>query len=70
MIGDDDVFADALSVPAAKRTEFLTVACQGDLAQFARVEALLRGHNRAQEILNAPRIMRDAGPCPRRGRVI
>ncbi|MEO7411741.1 MAG: serine/threonine-protein kinase, partial [Opitutaceae bacterium] len=54
MNGDDDIFADALALPAAERAAFLTGACQGNAAQRARVEALLAGYERAQDILNSP----------------
>jgi WD40 repeat protein/serine/threonine protein kinase len=54
MNGDDDVFADALSLPAAERAAFLAAACQGDPGQHARIEALLRGCAEAENFLSAP----------------
>ncbi|MDO8542086.1 MAG: protein kinase [Opitutaceae bacterium] len=51
---DDDLFAEALEVPEADRAAFLARACNGDSAQRARVEALLRGHGRAPACFDTP----------------
>jgi serine/threonine protein kinase/WD40 repeat protein len=51
---DDDLFADALDMPAAERAGFLAQACRDDPAQRARIEELLRGHAFAPVYLNAP----------------
>ncbi|MEO6006122.1 MAG: serine/threonine protein kinase, partial [Opitutus sp.] len=58
MYGDDDVFADALGLPEAGRAAFLAKACAGDTAQRARIEALLRGYDRAEDVLNLPHATR------------
>ena len=54
MNGDEDVFSDALSLPEGERASFLSAACRNDTAQRDRVEALLRGHIRAEGMLNVP----------------
>ncbi|HWA24767.1 MAG TPA: serine/threonine-protein kinase [Lacunisphaera sp.] len=47
---DDDIFAEALELPAADRAAFLDRAC-ADAAQRARIEALLTGHDSARSFL-------------------
>ena len=54
MTRDDEVFSDALNLPAAERTAFLARACAGDDALRARVEALLALHDEAPGFLEAP----------------
>ena len=55
---DDEVFADALELPAAKRAAFLDRACAGDAALRARVEALLASQVAAADFL-------ERSPTPR-----
>lgn len=54
MSRDDDLFADALELPAAERAGFLEHACAGDPALRARVEALLASHDAARSYLETP----------------
>ena len=48
---DDEIFAEALERPAAERAAFLEGACQADAALRGRVEALLAGHDAAEDFL-------------------
>jgi serine/threonine protein kinase/tetratricopeptide (TPR) repeat protein len=51
---DDDIFSEALELPAAKRAAFLDRACAGDAALRARVAALLNGYEEAAGFLENP----------------
>ena len=59
---DDEIFADALDLPAASRVAFLERTCDGDSALRARVEALLAGHDQADGFLEVTPVDR---PAPR-----
>ncbi len=59
---DDEIFADALDLPTTGRVAFLERSCDGDPALRARVEALLAGHDAAEDFLEAAPIDR---PAPR-----
>ena len=48
---DDEIFSEALDLPAAQRDAFLDRACAGDTAQRARIVALLAGHAAAAGFL-------------------
>ena len=54
MTRDDEVFGAALKAAGPERQALLDGACGGDLARRARVEALLRGHERAADFLKTP----------------
>jgi len=54
MSRDEDIFAEALQLPAADRGEFLRRICQSDEPCRARVDALLSGHERASDFLRIP----------------
>ena len=51
---DDDIFADALELPASERAAFLDRACGDDVVLRTRIEALLLGHEAAQDFLERP----------------
>ncbi|MBI5771001.1 MAG: serine/threonine protein kinase [Verrucomicrobia bacterium] len=48
---DETLFAAALERPPAERTAFLDDACAGDAALRARIEALLRAHDDAAQVM-------------------
>jgi non-specific serine/threonine protein kinase/serine/threonine-protein kinase len=51
----ESIFAAALALPAAAdRAAFLATACVGDAVLQARIEALLRAHDRAGHLLDHP----------------
>jgi eukaryotic-like serine/threonine-protein kinase len=51
----ESIFAAAVALPsAAARTAFLLTACAGDAVLQARIEALLRAHDRAGHLLDRP----------------
>ena len=50
---EEDLFAAALALPAAERRVFLEKALGNDDALRSRVEALLRAHNEAGDLLDA-----------------
>jgi hypothetical protein len=62
MSRDDEIFADALDLPAAERAAFLDQACGGDAALRARIAALLAGHDTAGDFLEDSRAARPAAP--------
>jgi serine/threonine-protein kinase len=62
MSRDDDLFADALELPASERAAFLERACP-DPVQRARVAALLSGHESARDFLNRPLAPRPPEPA-------
>ena len=62
MSRDDEIFADAIELPAAERAAFLDQACRGDPALRARIESLLSGHDSASDFLKDPPIERPAPP--------
>jgi len=73
MSTDEEIFAEALQLPAADRGEFLQRICPGDEACRARVNALLRGHERAADFLRNPlaavgSLLTTAAPLGRIGR--
>lgn len=55
---DDEIFSDALALPAGERGAFLATACGGDTDQRARIEALLRGYEEAASFLTKPPVAR------------
>jgi WD40 repeat protein/serine/threonine protein kinase/tetratricopeptide (TPR) repeat protein len=56
-VNEHELFASALEIVApAERSAYLDRACGGDDAMRARVEALLRAHERAGSFLQAPHI--------------
>ena len=57
---DDDIFAEALELPAPERAAFLDRVCAGDATRRARLEALLAGHEAAQSYLEQPLTARPA----------
>ena len=59
---DDEIFAEALELPAVERAAFLARACADD-AQRARIESLLAGHAAAEHFLEQPAVTR-AAPLP------
>ncbi|WP_164976200.1 serine/threonine-protein kinase [Oleiharenicola lentus] len=68
---DDDIFAEALELPAAERPAFLDRACAGQPDARARIEALLSAHDEAQRFLERPLTVRPpAGPEEEPGTVI
>ena len=49
----ESIFAAAVALPAAaERAAFLATACAGDAVLQARIEALLRAHDRAGHLLD------------------
>ena len=54
MTRDDEVFAEAVSLPTGERAAFLENACGDDAALRARIVALLCGHDEANSFLGAP----------------
>ena len=44
---DDEIFAQALALPATERTAFLTKACAGDPARQANLASMLAAHDQA-----------------------
>jgi hypothetical protein len=48
---DETIFAAALERPAGERATYLDVACAGDTAMRARIEALLRAHAEAEQVM-------------------
>jgi len=59
---DDEIFAEALELPASERAAFLAHTC-ADEAQRARIESLLAGHDAAEHFLEQPAVAR-AAPLP------
>ncbi len=57
---DDDIFSEALDLPAAERAAFLDRACAGDGALRDRVAALLAGHDEAAGFLEKSPVERAA----------
>ena len=55
---DDEIFGDAIELPAPERAAFLDRACSGDAALRARVAALLAGYNAADRFLETPPVDR------------
>ena len=51
---DVDVFTEALRLPAAERADYLDRACAGDGELRRRVEAILRGYEKAGDFLGEP----------------
>ncbi|MCX6953210.1 MAG: serine/threonine-protein kinase [Verrucomicrobia bacterium] len=60
---DDEIFGEAIELPAAERAAFLDRACAGDAALRARVEALLVGHDAAEDFLERSPTVRPAEPA-------
>ena len=54
MSQDEEIFAEALQLPAAERGEFLRRICPSDESCRVRVDALLSGHERAANFLRVP----------------
>lgn len=52
-MSDESVFERALARPAEERGEFLDTACGDDAAQYSRLLALLRGHEKANRFPRA-----------------
>src|SRR5262245_5626552 len=50
----ESVFAAAVALPAEARIAYLDGACAGDPALRARIEALLRAHDKAGHLLDRP----------------
>src|SRR5688572_20343766 len=68
---DDELFAEALELPAAERSLFLARECSGDAARRTRVEALLASNEAAARLLASPVTGRAAfTPEEKRGDVI
>jgi serine/threonine-protein kinase len=57
---DDEIFGEAIDLPAADRAAFLDRACAGDAALRARVAALLTGHEAADDFLQDSPVERPA----------
>jgi serine/threonine protein kinase len=57
---DDDIFAEALELPASERAAFLDRACAGDAAARARLAALLAGHDAARSFMEHSPAVRPA----------
>lgn len=58
----ESIFAAALELPSGtERAAYLVTACAGDAALQARIEALLRAHDRAGHLLDRPAPI---GPAP------
>jgi serine/threonine protein kinase/tetratricopeptide (TPR) repeat protein len=55
---EDEIFADALELPAGERTAYLNQACHGDRLLRANVSALLDGHEAAADFLEKPLVIR------------
>ncbi|HVU22657.1 MAG TPA: protein kinase [Opitutus sp.] len=71
MTRDDDLFADALELPAPERAALLDHECGADAALRARVEALLAAHDIAGNFLVlAPPARRPSRPEEKPGDVI
>ncbi|PYK57246.1 MAG: serine/threonine protein kinase, partial [Verrucomicrobia bacterium] len=51
---EEALFTLAVEKPAAERAAFLDRECSGDVERRQRVEALLGGHDKAEEFLNEP----------------
>jgi serine/threonine protein kinase len=51
---EEQIFAEALAVPAGERPRFLDEACQGDPALRLRIEVLVRAHDSAGGFMAAP----------------
>ena len=59
---DDEIFGEAIELPAAERAAFLDRACAGDAARRARLDALLSGYDSADNFLENSQVTR---PAPR-----
>ncbi len=57
---DDEIFADAIELPLAERAAYLDRVCRDDPARRARVDALLTGHDAAENFLKDSPIERPA----------
>lgn len=53
-----EIFAEALDLEATQRDTFLQRACAGNDALRARIDTLLRGHERAGDLLRQPLVAR------------
>lgn len=53
-----EIFAEALDLETAQRGTFLRQACAGDDALRARIDTLLRGHERSGDLLRQPLVAR------------
>ncbi len=51
---DDEIFAEALELPAPARAGYLDGSCRDDPALRARIDALLAGHHAAADFLEKP----------------
>jgi serine/threonine protein kinase len=51
---EEQIFAEALAVPAGERPRFLDEACRGDPALRQRIEALVRAHDSAGGFMAPP----------------
>jgi serine/threonine protein kinase/WD40 repeat protein len=54
MMGDEEIFADALALEPLARAAFLDRACAGDHARRVRIEALLRAYGNARTEFLSP----------------
>jgi len=54
----EEIFADAVTLPAAERSAYLELACAGDAVLRARLEALLAAHADAERALPSPLVTR------------
>ncbi len=55
---EDEIFAEAIELPATERAAFLDRACAGDAGLRTRVAALIEGHEAASDFLEKPLIVR------------
>jgi hypothetical protein len=66
MMPDDEIFAVVIELPASERAAHLERVCSSDLAQKARIEALLRGFEASDRFLETPAIERPRGAAEKR----
>ncbi|HWA87867.1 MAG TPA: serine/threonine-protein kinase, partial [Opitutus sp.] len=59
---DDEIFGDAIDLPAAERAAFLDRACAGDAPRRARIDALLAAYDAAENFLQREPIERPPPP--------
>ncbi|AOS45670.1 Serine/threonine-protein kinase PknB [Lacunisphaera limnophila] len=60
---DEDIFAEALELPATARAAYLARACAGDPVRLARLTALLGAHDAARSFLEQPVTARPPEPA-------
>jgi eukaryotic-like serine/threonine-protein kinase len=65
-----DIFAEVVALEPERRSAYLDETCGGDAELLARMEALLRGHEKAAQVFAAPAADRSIVPDEKPGAVI